>query len=76
MEADSQEEVFFSTVTSDKDTGWTVNIRLQGKEVLFKIDTGTQDTVTSEEVYYNLKRSKLEKPSKVLYGPAHQHLEV
>ena len=43
------------TVTSDKETAWTVNIRLQGKEVLFKLDTGTEVTVISEEVYHTLK---------------------
>ena len=76
VEADSEEEVFLGTVTSDKETAWTVNIQLQGKEVLFKLDTGAEVTVISEEVYHTLKRAKLEKPSKVLYGPAQQCLEV
>jgi len=76
VEADSEEEVFLGTVTSDKETAWIVNIRLQGKEVLFKLDTGAEVTVISEEVYHTLKRAKLENPSKVLYGPAQQRLEV
>jgi len=42
VKADSEEEVFLGTVTSDKETAWTVNIRLQGAEV----------TVSSEEVYH------------------------
>jgi len=61
VEADSEEEVFLGTVTSDKETAWIVNIRLQGKEVLFKLDTGAEVTVISEEVYHTLKGTKLEK---------------
>ena len=76
VEADSVEEVFLGTVTSSKDKAWSVNIRLQGKEIVFKMDTGAEVTVISEKEYRTLERTKLEKPSRVLYGPARQPLEV
>ena len=76
VEADSVKEAFLGTVTSSKDKAWSVNIRLQGKEIVFKMDTGTKVTVISEKEYRTLKRTKLGKPSRVLYGPARQPLEV
>ena len=76
VEADSVEEAFLGTVTSSKDKTWSVNIRLQGKEIVFKMDTGAEVTVISEKEYRTLERTKLEKPSRVLYGPARQPLEV
>ena len=76
VEAGPVEEAFLGTVTSSKDQAWSVNVRLQGKESLFKIDTGAEVTVISEKVYDTLEKTKLEKPSEVLYGPAHQPYEV
>ena len=76
LEADSVEEAFLGTVTSSKDKAWSVNIRLQGKEILFKMDTGAEVTVISEKVYHTLEKTKLGKTSRVLYGPARQPLEV
>ena len=76
LEADSVEEAFLGTVTSSKDKAWLVNIRLQGKEILFKMDTGAEVTVISEKVYHTLEKTKLGKPSRVLYGRARQPLEV
>ena len=37
---------------------------------------GGEVTTISEEEFQNLKDMSLEKPSKVLYGPAHQSLDV
>ena len=37
MEADSVEETFLGTVTSNKDKAWSVNIRLQRKKSLFEM---------------------------------------
>ena len=76
VEAVSVEEAFLGTVTSSKDKVWSVNIRLQGKEIVFKMDTGAEVTVISEKEYRTLERTKLEKPSRVLYRPVRQPLEV
>ena len=76
VEAGPLEEAFLGTVTSSTDQAWSVNVRLQGKEILFKMDTGAEVTVISEKVYDTLEKTRLGKPSKVLYGPARQPLEV
>ena len=76
VETDSVKEAFLGTVTLSKDKAWSVNIQLQGKEKVFKMDTGAKVTVISEREYRTLKKTKLGKPSRVLYGPAHQPLEV
>ena len=76
VEADSVEEAFLGTVTSSKDKASSVNIQLQGKEIMFKMDTGTEVTVISEKEYRTLEKTRLKKPSRVLYGPARQPLEV
>ena len=75
----SEDDLFLgavSTRASDEDTAWTVNIRLEGEEVLFKIDTGAAVTIVSEPVYRKLKGPKLDKPNRILHGPAQQALEV
>ena len=75
VEADP-EDAFLGMVTSDRDTTWTVKVQLQGQEIPFKMDTGAEVTVISEEAYRTLGTSELEKPSRILYGPARQPLEV
>ena len=70
VEADSVEEAFLGTVTSSKDKARSVSVRLQGKEILFKMDTGAEVTMISEKVYHTLEKTKLGKSSKVLYRPA------
>ena len=40
------------------------------------MDTGAEVTVISEEAYKNLEGTKFQTPSKTLYGPSHQKLEV
>ena len=76
VEVGPLEEAFLGTVTSSIDQAWSVNVQLQGKEMLFKMDTGAEVTVISKKVYDTLEKTKLGKPSKVLYGPTHQPLEV
>ena len=78
IEVDSGEEdgVFLGAVGNSNKTSWITKIRLQGTEVVFKVDTGAEVTVISEEAYKNLRGTKLQTPSKTLYGPSHQKLEV
>ena len=40
------------------------------------MDTSAEVTMISEKEYHSFEKTKLEKPSKVLYGPARQPLEV
>ena len=54
-------------LTSTTDQAWLVNVRLQGIEIMLKMDTGAEVTVISEKVYDMLEKTRLGKPSKVLY---------
>ena len=47
---------------------------LDNTKVMFKVDTGAEVTVISQETHKSLGRftKPLEKPSKKLYGPARQ----
>ena len=49
--------------------------RLQGKEILFKMDTDANVIVISKKEYH-IGNVKLEKPSRILHGPACQPLEI
>ena len=40
-----------------------------GKELPFKLDTGAEVTVITEEAHKTLHEPKLQRPSKALYGP-------
>ena len=44
-------------------------ISVGGKELTFKLDTGAEVTVITEEAHRMLEMPKLQKPSKALYGP-------
>ena len=63
-------------IATNESKAWLKTVKLLGKEVVFKLDTGAEVTVVSEKVFFTLSTGKLEKPSKVLYGSAGQKLEV
>ncbi len=71
-----EEEIFLGAVTSKKDNTWTVTVQLQQKDIQFKMDTGAEVTVISDKVYNSLPEVQLSKPTKTLYGPARQKLDV
>ncbi len=54
---------------------WLKTIRLENKNVTFKLDTGAEVSVISEELASSLK-VKLEKAKKILNGLAGQTLDV
>ena len=77
--AESQEEeeaAFLGTVTSQESSTWKTMLKLNGKEVSFKLDTGAEVTAISEETYRQVYGKTLQRASKVLYGPACQSLKV
>ena len=75
-DSDRDDPFFIGAVTSDEEISWTVDIRVRQKTVTFKMDTGAEVTAISSETYEMLGRPKLTKPSKALYGPAHQALDA
>ena len=59
-----------------KETRAQTSVLVGDKAVSFKLDTGAQVTVITEETYNLLSPSPLKKPSKILYGPVRQNLET
>ena len=57
-------------------TSWEIQLLLEGTEITCKLDTGAEVTVISEQTYAAIKKPRLFPPSKSLYGPSRQPLEV
>ena len=72
----SLDTAFVGSVSSRQQLPWTTTLQVKGKEVSFKLDTGAEVTAISEETYLQLGEAKLQKPTKILYGPARQTLDV
>ena len=75
----SLDTTFLDTVTKKEgksSKSWFTDLLLEGQEISFKLDTGTEVTAISEQAYRSMKGTALEKPSKALYGPAHHALDV
>ena len=67
---------FLGTVRANPGSLWTTKLLLNQVEISFKLDTGAEVTAISEETYRRLGRPELQQPSKVLFGPAKQTLDV
>jgi len=63
-------------VTNSQESAWSATVLVGKTEVQFKLDTGAAVTAITEETYKSLKSVTLKKPSKLLYGPARQELQV
>jgi hypothetical protein len=74
-DSSEEDDIFLGTITSNKESTWTVTVCLQQKETQFKMDTGAEVTV-SDKVYHTLPEVKLEKSTRALHGPAQQKLNV
>ena len=74
----SLDTAFLGAVGAKQPSLWTTTVGVGKKSVSFKLDTGAEVTAISETTYQDLgyRLENLEKPSKVLYGPARQTLEV
>ena len=72
----SLDTAFVGTVSSKQQLSWTTTLLVKGKEVTFKIDTGAEVTAISEDTFRQLGGVRLQRPSKVLYGPARHTLDV
>ena len=78
---DSQDE-FLGVIHSETDSlssteaPWTTKLELNGRNIEFKIDTGADVTVISEQEYLSKQDGPLTQTNRVLSGPSHQKLEV
>ena len=78
---DSQDE-FLGVIHSEIDSlssteaPWTTNLELNGRNVEFKIDTGANIIVISEQEYLSEQDGPLTQTNRVLSGPNQQKLDV
>ena len=75
-EDQADDAVFLGTLSTQGSSTWSGTIQLNGKGVLFKFDTGAEVSAVSEETYQRVHGKQLQRPTKVLYGPAYQSLKV
>ena len=69
----SLDTAFLRNVRGNSKSLWTTKLQINKVELPFKLDTGAEVTAISEETYRKLS---LQQPTKVLYGPARQTLDV
>ena len=73
----SIDEAFLGAVnTAGEQDDWKVTVSIRKEAVEFKLDTGAEVDAISEATYKTLGCPRLCKPSRILYGPAKQPLEV
>ena len=72
----SLDTAFLGSMNTKHEMSWTTTLLIRGKEINFKLDTGAEVTAISEKTYQSLTGIQLQKASKILYGPAHQALDV
>ena len=76
QECDSNNFLFLDTIGTDTPSTWMVSLKIQGKEIAFKVDTGAAVTAISKECHELLGKPELHKPTKCLQGPDNQSLNV
>ena len=67
---------YLNTIDSDQGHAWTRYINVNGHDVSFKIDTGAEVTVISDNITKFIGLHQLHRPTKKLYGPDTRPLEV
>ena len=58
------------------ETAFPGTMQLFGMDAMFKLDTGAEATAISEDTHSALGKPNLFDPSKILYGPGEQKLNV
>lgn len=66
--SDEERIAFLGTVSSDGEP-WLINLKVNEHTAVFKIDTGVDITVLSEDVFQKRQFTELERAKKVLQGP-------
>ena len=72
-EVEAEDPAFLGTLINDSNTS---NLRIAGRRIQFKLDTGAEVTVISETTYDKLDKIPLQKSSRSRQGPAGQSLTV
>ena len=66
---DEEREFFLDAVITDNTKPWTTKLNIQGTDVQFKINTGTDVTIINERTHEQLNKPKLLKSKIVLSSP-------
>ena len=74
-EESSLDSAFLNTVEDDTNTSWIAQIKLNGQDTMFKLDTGAEVSAVTQDTYQSLGM-QLTTPQKVLYGPSQTPLKV
>ena len=77
-ETEPIETSYLNAVTNNhqRTTSWKIQVKVDGKAVLFVIDTGAEVSAISKDVYDANGRPRLYNPNKILCGPGRQVLNV
>jgi len=67
---------YLNTIDSDQGHAWTCHINVNRHDVSFKIDTGAEVTVISDNITKSIGLHQLHPPTKKLHGPDNSPLEV
>ena len=68
---------FLGTLSATDTSTWRSQVDLNGHQMQFKLDTGAEFTAVSEATYKRMSLpGKLQRASKILYGPTCQSLKV
>ena len=67
---------YLNTLGSQDANYWTCGIQVNGQDMNFKVDTGAEVTVISEDASRALGLDMLQPSTKKLHGPDHSPLEV
>ena len=73
---DTDDLAYLSTIDSDSSHTWTTKIEINGCNAIFKVDTGAEVTVITEDTVNSLDVKELRAPSKTLHGPDNKPLDV
>ena len=73
---DMNDVAYLNTIDSDQGHAWTCQVNVNGHDVLFKIDTGAEVTVISDNITESIRLHQLNHPTKKLRGPHNRPLEV
>ena len=76
QERDNNNFLFLDTIGADTPSTWMISLKICGKDIAFKVDTGAAVTAISKECHELLGKPELYKPTKCLQGPDSQSLNV
>lgn len=76
MDQKAVDSAYLYVLTTKQNSSWMSVLQLNNTNVQFKLDTGAEVTVISQETYTLLGELKLCTPTKIIRGSLHQPLKV